>query len=191
MAHEIQLLHQSHFFLSIPVFPKNFYFLRYDRVDGPANVIRLDGQLTAETPVYQYAEFYLCRPAKIEQGIQRRPYGTAGIQHIVNEDNIFIFYAERDTGVISRMQNPAYIIAVKGNVEPAVADVCRIGQRFELLNDSFRYIYASRLDADEHCIIEADVVFEYLVTQALYGDRKLLFVQDRLQEIFYKNNANR
>ena len=169
-AHHKQVLQQSHFFFSIPVFPENFYFLRYDGIDGSANIIGLDGQLAAETPVYQYAELNFCRPAKIKQGIQRRPYGTAGVQYVINEYNVFIFYAERDAGVIGRMQHPAHVVAVKGDVEPAIADVCRIGKRFELLNNSFRHIYASWLDADEHRIFEAYVVFEYLVAQPLYGD---------------------
>jgi hypothetical protein len=81
----------------------------------------------------------------------------------------------------------ADIVAVEGDIELSVMDGFGGDQGPELLNDAVGEVDATRLYADEHCIFEADMVFQQLVGQALDGDSQLLFVQDDLQgEIFIK-----
>ena len=39
------------------------------------------------------------------------------------------------------------------------------------------------MNADDYGVFEIEMIFQYLVTQPLYGDSQLLFVQDRLHFI--------
>ena len=62
-------------------FPPHQYFLRREGINRSAYIICMNGQFTAKTTVYQYAQFYFCRAAKINK---------CNIDHVVIGDGCLV-----------------------------------------------------------------------------------------------------
>src|SRR3970282_1984980 len=78
--------------------------LERDVLAGPesergADELRGDGRL-APAAVHQRGEPHARRPAVVEQLVQRRAYGAAGVEHVVDQDEIAAFDLEGDLGAL-------------------------------------------------------------------------------------------
>jgi hypothetical protein len=171
-----QALKKHNFFFSITFLPKYLHFLRHDGINGTAGIIGLNGQFPAETAIDEHAQLYLGGTAKIEQGVQRGPDGAAGVQYIVDQYHILIFYAERNIGVIGYMDLVAEIIAVKSNIQLAVLHFIGRSELPDHLDHLIRYKNASWLYANKNRVIEIDIILQYLVTKPPDYNGQLLFI---------------
>ena len=163
-------IQQSHLVLSIFFLPEDLYFLRQHGVDGPADIVGLDGQLAAEAAVDENAELYLGGTAEIQQGVQGSPDGTARPEDIVYENDILVLDGEGDVGFVELVQTGPDVVAIEGDVQLSIPDGSGGDEGPELLNDAVGEIDATRLDTDEHGVFQLEMVFEQLIGQALYGD---------------------
>src|SRR5688572_4129629 len=73
--------------------------LRGIRLDARADELRGDRQL-APAPVHEGGELHARRPAVVEQLVQSRPYGAAGVEHVVDQDQLAALDFERDLGAL-------------------------------------------------------------------------------------------
>ena len=83
-----------------------------------ADELRGDRQLAAAA-VHQRGEPHARRPAVVEHLVQRRAYGAAGVEHVVDQDQVAAFDLERNLGALDVAVQAArlVIVAVEGNVE--------------------------------------------------------------------------
>lgn len=182
------MLQQRYFVLSVLFLPIDFDLLGDHGVDGAAYVIGLDRELPGEPAVDEDAKLDFCGPAEIQQGVECGADRAARPEHIVDEDDSFVFDGKGDIGAVDLVKTGADIVAIKGDIQFSVVDSPGVYQGAELLNDTVGEIDPTGLDADENGIFELEMIFEQLVRQALDGDLQLLFVQNDLQEreIFIK-----
>ena len=164
----LEILDQHHLILLILLLPAHFHFLGNKSIDGLSCVIGLDRQFTVEAAVYQNAERYLGRPAKIEQCIQGGADGAACVQYVIYQHHMPVLYAERNIRCIGDMQAFAHIVAVKSNIEFAVADQGRVYDGLQFVHDPVAEEDTAGLKADDHGICKQQVVFQNLMGQPFY-----------------------
>lgn len=170
------LVQQHHLIPPILFLPEYLYFLRDDGINGFAGIIRLYRQFAAVPAVDQHQQFHLGRPPEIHQGIQRSAYGATGIQHIVDQHYLLSFNGKWHVGIIGQVQAFVKIVAIEGDVEPAILQGGAVRFPFNFLDDTIRKQDAARLNADKGCLLELKMVFQYLVGEALDGQLDLLAV---------------
>ena len=139
------------------------------------------GQLPAEAPVDQHAEFHFIGPAKVQQGVHGCAGGSAGEQNIVDQHHVFVFDGKGDICLVGDVQFIAYVVAVKGDIQDPVLQVGAGKDGPDLPGDAVAQPDPPRLDADDTGIAEVAVVFDDLVCQPFYGDGQLPAAENRLQ----------
>ncbi len=97
-----------------------FDVLLRTQIHVPANHVGLDRQFTAAA-FHQYRQHDRGWAAVIEQFIERGADGAAGVQHVVDQDDVPVIDVERQVGRLHlRVHADAgEVVAVKGNVEAA------------------------------------------------------------------------
>lgn len=156
--------------------------MRNDRIDGLSRIISLYRQLPAEPPVDQDTKFHFCRPAEIQQGIQRSPDRPARPQYIIDEYHIPVLDGKRDIRLVQLMQTRPDIVPVKSDIQLPVMDALRFDLRLQLPDYPVGKIDPPRLYADQHRIFQVEMVFQQLMCQPLYRNPQLLLIQNGLQE---------
>ena len=84
----------------------------------PSGYIWLNGQLPS-AQIHQRGEDDTRRPAIIEDFIHGRANGTAAHDHVIDQDNISVFGAERQAGGLHFRVQPyaAEVVTVEGNIQ--------------------------------------------------------------------------
>ena len=156
----IRLIRQRHFVFAVLFFPKHFHLLRNDRIDGFPRIIGLYRQLPAEPPVDEDTKLHFCRPAEIQQGIQRSPDRPTRPQHIIDEYNIPVLDGKRDIRLVQLMQPCSHIVPVKSDIQLPVMDATRFDLRLQLPDYPVGKIDPPRLYADQHGIFQVKMVLQ-------------------------------
>ena len=95
---------------------RQYQFLSRVERHGRADIVSGKWQFS-QPAIDQHGKFHARGAAKIEQFIQCRPQGAAGIEHIVDQQNMAPLYTDRHIGgFFLRVQaNPAEIVAMQGH----------------------------------------------------------------------------
>ncbi len=128
-----------------------------------AHVVGADGQL-AMAAVDQDGQADGPRPPEVDQGIHRAANGSAGIQHVVDEDDRGAVEVEGqvralDDGLLGDQRE---VVAVEGDVECADGDAHAL-VFLDRVSDPPRERYAAPLDADEGQVLRTRLLLDDLV----------------------------
>ena len=82
------------------------------------DIIRLDGQLPA-APVHQHRQFDAPGPPVIDEGVQRRPDGAAGEQHVVHQHHLLVVNGPRQFRLAHQglMAELGPVVPVEGDIQ--------------------------------------------------------------------------
>jgi hypothetical protein len=158
-----------------------------DGVDRPADIVRLDRQLTAEAAIDKNAKFDLGRPAEVEQRIEGGPDGAACPKDVIDKDDLFVLDRKRDLGFIEFMQTFTNVVAIERDIQFAITDGIGLDKGSQLADNAIGKVDPARLNADEYSVLEVKMVLEQLIGQTLDRQGQLLLVEDDLHEA--KNNG--
>src|SRR5215216_4590452 len=119
--------------------------------------------------------------AEVDERVERRTDRPAGIEHIIDENDLAIIDGERDLGApdegLRADRMPHQIVAVQRDVERAGRHVVA-GDLFERARDAPGYRHSARTDADERQVIDALVALDNLVCDAGEGSRDAIRIHD-------------
>src|SRR3989339_57146 len=95
-------------------------FLIFRRGHGFADVVRVYGKF-AQAAVDEHRELDSLGPAKVGECVEGRARGAAGIEHVIDQNDVFPLYGEADVGRLHRglFERAAVIVPVKRNIKRA------------------------------------------------------------------------
>src|SRR6202011_1356753 len=143
--------------------------LFFSHVDFFPDDVRVDRKLASPT-IDQHRERYRGGPSKVRQLIERGAHGSARVQHIVHDHDVFSVQIPRQ---VSRTHDGSrahglQIIPVERDVERAL----RYGNpfsTFDHLHEPVRELDTAPLNSNDDEIISAAVEFHYLDRHSLQG----------------------
>ena len=152
-----------------------------------ADVVGTDGELTVAA-VGEHGELDACRAAEVEEPVDRRADGAAGVQHVVDEHDRPALEREVELRVTDerlRVQRRlaarahVHVVAVKGDVERS--EVERLAA--EVLDQAPQPLgerHPARVDADERDVRDLVVALDDLVGDPRERPRDRLLVEEQL-----------
>ncbi len=118
--------------------------------------------MAIKSAVYQGQQFYVSGSTIVIQGSQCSERRSAGVQDIINEDDVLPLYDEVNLCGTGRQGfvTTAEIVSVEGDIQLAVTK-SSVAQYFcEAAGQSFREKYAFGLNADQACIFEIEMLLD-------------------------------
>jgi hypothetical protein len=136
--------------------------------DVLADVVSLDGQF-AMAAIDQDDQLNRLRPAEIDERIERRPRGAAGLEHVVHQDDDATVDGERDLRAPDQWLGSDLVahqvVAIERDVERAGGDVVARNV-LERAGDPPRQRDAAAAHAHERNLIDAAISFDDFVSNA-------------------------
>src|SRR5262245_13514287 len=113
--------------------------------------------------VDQDRELYFSRAAKIDQLVERGAYCSAGVQDIINQNDVAVVDVLRDVGSIYNRPRTdrREIIAIESYVELTGSGPFAL-ELLNLVRDSFGEWNTAPANSDEHEVLDAAVPFDDL-----------------------------
>ena len=130
-----------------------------------AHEARLNRQL-AMAAVDQHQKLHARRPAVIEQRIERGANRAAGVQDVVDQNNVLALHRKRDVGRAHHRLDidGRQVVAVQVDVQDAGRNLTAF-ECLDLSRQPLRQRNAPAADADERELIEVLGLLEYFVRQ--------------------------
>src|SRR5690606_1948512 len=107
-------------------------------------------QMPGITAVHQNQEFHPGGSSECHHGIQPRTDCSSGVEHVVNQDHLFVFNDEIDVGCVGDQRRiaPAEIIPEKSDVQVPAGDLGLGKDLFQFLMDPVRKVNPAGLQSD-------------------------------------------
>src|ERR1700753_2566489 len=116
--------------------------------------------------IYEGEQLHTTRASGVEQRIERGSYGAAGIEHVVDQDDIPCIDVKAD---VARLHHRAYVAG--GEIVAVEVDVQHAGIDRMLLDirnhpgEALRQGYAAALDSDQSEAIRTGVLLDDFMCQ--------------------------
>jgi hypothetical protein len=161
--------------------------LRKKRINRPASIIGLDGNLSGETSIDQGDELYQSGSAKVEQSIHCCANCPTGVKHIIDQYYRSSFYWEREMGCGWKMEaSLVEIIPIEGGIERAVMNIRVPHNLLQNGKQPLRKGNSSGLNTDQNRVPEITMNLYQLVCQSLQHNSKLAMVEEGFQgQVFW------